>query len=231
MFTKHIPNALTCLNLCSGVVALYCIAHLHEPYWAVWCVVASGIFDFFDGFVARWLKASSSIGQDLDSLADLISFGLVPTAFAWSILGTASNHWSLILLLALPVASALRLAIFNNDTTQSIDFKGLPTPSNALFWIGAFALAQNYQFPKEVLLGIVLLMSALLVAPFRILSLKPNGKGWTLGNRFKALLVGGSIALILGFQIAGFAFVIVLQLLISLIYNFSAPSHDDSTPH
>nr|WP_314438612.1 CDP-alcohol phosphatidyltransferase family protein [uncultured Porphyromonas sp.] len=134
---KHIPNAITCCNLLSGVAAVVLTLRYDQPEWAAWCVVLAAVFDFFDGLVARALGVSSPIGKDLDSLADVISFGLAPSVLVWSALEAVApgNPYSYGAFVLAPFA-ALRLAKFNNDTRQTTSFRGLPVPSNALFWLG-----------------------------------------------------------------------------------------------
>ena len=134
---KHIPNAITCCNLLSGVAAVVLTLRYDQPEWAAWCVVLAAVFDFFDGLVARALGVSSPIGKDLDSLADVISFGLAPSVLVWSALEAVApgSPYSYGVFILAPFA-ALRLAKFNNDTRQTTSFRGLPVPSNALFWLG-----------------------------------------------------------------------------------------------
>lgn len=154
---KHIPNAITCGNLLCGCFALIKIFD-GEMVTASYLVGLAMVLDFFDGFAARLLKVSSPIGKDLDSLADMVTFGLVPGFMMFSMinlcmpgqlvstfisqplralnsLGVASNFPSYLSYTAfiIPVLSAVRLAKFNNDTRQSDSFIGLPTPANAMF--------------------------------------------------------------------------------------------------
>lgn len=147
---KHIPNLITLTNLMSGCVG---IAQASEGRFvnAAYCIIISAVLDFFDGFAARWLKAYSPIGKDLDSLADVVSFGVLPAfmLFQWINL-LAPFHSSALYniyayMMFLPAASsALRLARFNHDETQKKSFLGLPTPAHALFWAAMFiALAQT----------------------------------------------------------------------------------------
>jgi CDP-diacylglycerol--serine O-phosphatidyltransferase len=153
---KHIPNLITSLNLVSGFVAIIFAAN-GDIVTSSWLILVAMIFDFLDGFSARLLNAYSSIGKDLDSLADVVSFGVAPgfiiyhllnSSLALSISGiseTLSVKSTLIFILPsiMPVCAALRLAIFNHDTTQATSFKGLPTPANALAVI-SLILAAHY---------------------------------------------------------------------------------------
>ena len=134
---KHIPNLLTCGNLLAGSLAVVFTLYHHRPDIAMALIVLAAVFDFFDGLVARALGVSSPIGKDLDSLADVVSFGLAPATLVWYTLQGLgiTSIWSYGVFLLVAFA-ALRLAKFNNDTRQSTSFLGLPVPSNALFFLG-----------------------------------------------------------------------------------------------
>ena len=134
---KHIPNLLTCGNLLAGSLAVIFTLYHHRADIAMALIVLAAVFDFFDGLVARALGVSSPIGKDLDSLADVVSFGLAPATLVWYTLQGLgiTSVWSYGVFLLVAFA-ALRLAKFNNDTRQSTSFLGLPVPSNALFFLG-----------------------------------------------------------------------------------------------
>ena len=137
MITKHIPNTITCLNLFSGSMAVY-YAFLGNYQLVFALVLLAAVFDFFDGFAARLLKAYSPMGKELDSLADMVSFGLAPGAVAFSLLRqTVFPEWLAFAGFIIPVFSALRLAKFNIDERQTNSFIGMPTPANAIFWVSA----------------------------------------------------------------------------------------------
>ena len=142
--TKNIPNSITCLNLLSGCFACL-FAYKGEYDIVALCIGLSALFDFLDGMAARLLHAYSPMGKELDSLADLISFGLAPGFMAMHFMlydsvfhGTNESYqiWWALSALLIPVFSALRLAKFNIDARQTTSFIGLPVPANALFWIG-----------------------------------------------------------------------------------------------
>lgn len=149
---QHIPNAITCGNLVCGCLAIV-QAFNGNLVWAAYLVGIAAVLDFFDGFAARLLKVSSAIGKDLDSLADMVTFGVVPGVVMFQMIRISNlwdlpmensgnfgalweglnmnDPWSYIAFL-IPVFSALRLAKFNNDTRQSDSFIGVPTPANAI---------------------------------------------------------------------------------------------------
>jgi CDP-diacylglycerol--serine O-phosphatidyltransferase len=212
---KHIPNALTCANLvcgCFGIV--YCLENRNVS--AAYFIWAAGVFDFFDGFAARWLKVSSAIGKELDSLADMVSFGLLPSLVMYKmLLAVTTMPWLPYAAFLIAVCSALRLAIFNIDETQHENFKGLNTPANSIF-ISAlpFLPTSIYSFVMQewVLLLITVVFSLLLVSRIDILAFKFKDFTWqhnTLRFTFLALaalllLLGGTaaVSLVILFYIA-----------------------------
>lgn len=213
---KHIPNAITCLNLVAGSFAVY-FALIADYRSALIAVLIAGLFDFLDGMAARVLKAYSPMGKELDSLADMVSFGLVPGMLAFSLL--FNSEWPLWVRFAgfiLPVFSALRLAKFNIDERQTSSFIGLPTPSNAIFWAGAayafdVMLIQN---PWLVLL-LVLLFSYLLISPLPMFSLKFTNMRWS-DNKLQFIFLGGCVALLIALGFKAFAPIILWYIVCSL---------------
>lgn len=148
--TKHIPNTITLLNLFSGCVGIV-FASIGYFRLAAICIMVSAVLDFFDGMAARALKAYSAIGKDLDSLADVVSFGVLPSFMVFSFLKKMDDvaminsvgeglpfHWLYLVVFIMAVFSALRLARFNHDPGQETSFRGLPTPANGLFWASVF---------------------------------------------------------------------------------------------
>ena len=161
---KHIPNAITCCNLISGCIAIMW-ATRGDFRLALLFIVIGAVFDFFDGMSARLLHVSSPIGKELDSLADVVTFGVAPSFMLSSWMKDACIYeWLFLLPMLMAAFSALRLAKFNLDERQAMGFIGLPTPANALFW-GALvtSLSQNpvaYYFPQLVpILMVVMLVS------------------------------------------------------------------------
>jgi CDP-diacylglycerol--serine O-phosphatidyltransferase len=213
--TKHIPNTITCLNLFSGSFAVYFAFHGNYSA-ALLAILIAGVFDFLDGFAARAFKAYSPMGKELDSLADVISFGLAPGIIAFSLL-EQSNYpeWLKFSGFIIPIFSALRLAKFNIDENQTSSFIGLPTPANAFFWAGL-----SYSFsgllieqPWIVLISI-LIFSYLLVSKLPMFSLKFKSAGWAQ-NKMQYIFLAGCIALLIIFGFGAFAPIIVWYLLSS----------------
>lgn len=236
---KHVPNLLTSLNLLSGCLALTMLA-IGDPLTAAFLVVAAAVFDFFDGFAARALKVSTPIGGDLDSLADMVTFGVVPgmmllyyllesTGFEVLGLMTFIEHPILILPLAIPVFSALRLAKFNVDTRQTDSFRGLPTPASAL-WVISIPLMLAYMphylgwEPSNVIVApwfIVISsigLSALMVSDIPLLALKFKSFGWK-GNEVRFVFLIISVVLLIILRPAAIPIILSLYVLISIINN------------
>ena len=227
---RHIPNSLTCMNLLSGSVAVICIfSGMHEA--AGYCIVAAAVFDFLDGFAARLLHAYSPIGKELDSLADMVSFGLAPSLMMYCLLQNAwggpqpgtCGWWLSLSALLIAVCSALRLARFNIDTRQATSFIGLPTPACALFIMGLARMTPGSGLWGARLTGspVWLLVctgvfSWLLVSPLSMFSLK--FKSWKLrDNRLVYAFLLLSLLLLVTQGTAGFMPVILLYIALSCI--------------
>ena len=129
--TKHIPNAITSMNLLSGVLGVIFALEGHLE-WAFPLMILAAVFDFCDGLAARLLHAYSPIGKELDSLADMVSFGVLPALMLYKVQPEGANVILRFLPLFIAVMSALRLAKFNVDERQTLDFIGLPTPACAM---------------------------------------------------------------------------------------------------
>jgi len=215
--TKHIPNALTCANLvcgCLGILSLF--TNYIEPAYFVW---AACVFDFFDGFVARLLKVSSPIGKELDSLADMVSFGVLPSLamFYW-IRSVSDTDTFAFVALMMAVFSALRLAKFNVDTRQTDSFIGVPTPANALFITALIFLPasiRSYIFTGPVLIAITIIFSLLLVAPLELFALKFKNFSWA-DNRLRFTFLALSVFLLIFLRAGAIPFIILLYIVVSL---------------
>jgi CDP-diacylglycerol--serine O-phosphatidyltransferase len=229
---KHIPNAITCLSLVSGCIA--CVAALEgNLLWAtVWILIAA-VFDFSDGFAARLLKAYSPMGKELDSLADMVGFGVAPGMIVFYLLGEACPFLPLgsldayipYLAFVIPAFSGLRLAKFNIDERQTTSFIGLPVPAHALFWSSLAYSLQPVIHWNEALFVVAVILSAtltslLLVSEIPMFSLKVKSLSWK-GNEQRYLLAGCTIAFILLFGFLGIAGAILLYVLLSILKKSS----------
>ena len=223
---RHLPNAVTCLNLLCGCLALTNI-FAGRLEMGAWFVAAAAAADFADGLLARALRVSSAIGKDLDSLADMVSFGVVPGAIFFQLLtrGMGSGslpEWVPYIGFLVSIFSALRLAKFNNDTRQTTSFIGLPTPACTLV-VAALPLILAYdQFGlapiilhPALLLGLTVLLSGLLVAELPLFALKFKNLRWADNRRrFMFLLLTAGLLLVL--RAAAVPLVVLLYVLLSV---------------
>jgi CDP-diacylglycerol--serine O-phosphatidyltransferase len=213
---KHIPNILTTMNLAVGSGGIFYVLTTDHNY-AFYFVAFAGFFDFLDGFAARILKVQSDLGKELDSLADLISFGLLPAFYMMKMLDNGSEfYWIAILIV---IFSALRLAKFNLDDSQSDSFIGLPTPANAIMLTSIFFVP--YQLTNMTLVGICLMSSLLLISKLRLIALKFQSASWS-GNEARWVLIVGSLILILVFQWTFIPLLIPFYLVVSILSNVSS---------
>lgn len=240
---RHLPNAMTCGNLlcgCLGIVQVF----EGKPLVASALIGAAAVLDFFDGFVARLLNVSSPIGKELDSLADMVTFGVLPAFMLFQLMGgipleldSVSNEnvlisnkgflvppWNLLPLTAFAVAicSALRLAKFNIDTRQTDQFIGVPTPANALV-VASFPaiLMHQYQFGNwltnpYLLAGYSVGMSLLLVAELPLFALKFKTFGWS-GNEIRFSFLGLALVLLVLLKFAAIPVIVAVYIGLSLV--------------
>ena len=235
-----VPNSLTALNLFCGCVAV--LSFLGEDYlFGVILVLVAAIADFLDGLVARLLKVQSELGKQLDSLADMVSFGFVPGVIVFKALtinfdlnrsylsGISNEYYIPLSGFLITVFSGLRLAKFNIDTRQSVSFIGLPTPANTLFFL-TIPLIWIYETPeswayeltlnKPLIIGLTLVFSYLLIAEIPLLALK--FKGFRIKEniyRYILIILGLFLALIL--QHLAIPVILILYLLVSVIENIT----------
>lgn len=221
---KHIPNLITCLNLLAGALAIvFILSSEGDAQWGVFLIILAAVFDFFDGLVARALGVSSPIGKDLDSLADVISFGLAPGTLIFHSL--TEQGFSYILAtpaLVIAAGAGLRLAKFNNDTRQTTSFIGLPVPANALFWIGIYSAIPSLQLllePVSLLIGIYLLIGLfvfLMLSEIPMFSFKVKSR--SLRDLQPQIYLIITAFLSVGFLgVSGFSLTILAYVLISLL--------------
>ncbi|MCT4604291.1 MAG: CDP-alcohol phosphatidyltransferase family protein [Marinifilum sp.] len=240
---KHIPNTITCLNLFSGCTASLLAVEGHLVIAAVLIIVAA-VFDFCDGLSARLLKAYSPMGKELDSLADMVSFGFAPGVIAlgylkYGVLGDvhadfnptvleASQMAILLSAFIIPVFSGLRLAKFNIDTRQTESFIGVNTPTNAMFWASIPLVLHfgEYPFllewlsnPLYIIIAIVI-TSLLLVAEIPMFALKVKNLSWQ-DNKIRYLFLMSLILLAVLVKWLAIPLVIFVYILFSVIDNLT----------
>ncbi|MFZ4582081.1 MAG: CDP-diacylglycerol--serine O-phosphatidyltransferase [Paludibacter sp.] len=218
--TKHIPNFITSMNLFAGCMAVY-YGFQGNYELVLLFVLLAAVFDFLDGLAARLLHAYSPMGKELDSLADVVSFGVAPGVLVLSLLmQTELPQWMAFAGFIIPVFSALRLAKFNIDDRQTTSFIGLPTPANGLFWVGL-----GYSYPELLtanswyILVFTVIFSGLLVSELPMFSLKFKNLKWK-DNQVQYVFLLVSILLIVLFQVKALALVIAWYIVLSVLLVF-----------
>jgi CDP-diacylglycerol--serine O-phosphatidyltransferase len=231
--TRYIPNTFTCFHLFSGCVASTMALQGHYQ-WAFLFIVISALFDFLDGMMARLLHAYSDIGKDLDSLSDVVSFGVAPSLMVFGLLDSARYpdyllpvaHILPYFAFVIAVFSALRLAKFNNDPRQSHSFIGLPVPANALFWASFVSttstcldgLSRSPLFPYHWFL-LIALMSWMLVSHIPMFSLKLENLSWS-DNKVRYIFLAVSLLLLIFLREIGVAVIIMWYIILSILQLF-----------
>lgn len=235
-FKSQIPNLITLSNLLCGALAVYFVSQ-HQVALASLFILGGAFLDFFDGMSARLLGVAGEMGKQLDSLADAITFGLAPAFIAMHLAGAfdpdkAFQIWAFTPILIAPFA-AYRLAKFNIDERQTVDFIGMATPSNALFWLSIplileygnlnWGLGPVYEGFSQSLVWIniaALITSVLMVSEIRFFSLKVKSLKWK-DNRFRFVLLGAGVILLFILGVQALPIILLLYLILSLIYHFT----------
>lgn len=244
----NLPNIITCCNLLCGCMAIFFGLHGQVESACV-CIILGAVFDFFDGMTARALHISGPIGKELDSLADMVTFGVAPAVLAFGIgeyieglYSQDVSSWFFLMCCIIAAFSALRLAKFNCDERQSLSFIGLPTPANAIFWIGMTFIVRLEAVNPFILahahgcgfcFGIlIVVMSILLISELPMFSLKikpghnsfAENKARYIFLALVALILIGSACLGLDYLYASAAPIILLYIITSVIDTLSKRS-------
>ncbi|MDP1623969.1 MAG: CDP-diacylglycerol--serine O-phosphatidyltransferase [Bacteroidales bacterium] len=238
---QHIPNALTILNLVSGLVSLTMTFEGNYVYASLFILLAA-VFDFLDGNAARMLKAHSELGKQLDSLADVVSFGVAPGIMIFQMISDQcagscnileQMHITPYFAMLIPVCSALRLAKFNIDILQEVNFIGLPTPANAIFFAsiplvvyvqpGLFSLIHldflvTFFFNTRIMTILAVFFSYLLISDFRIFSMKFKNGAWR-GNQLRYIFMIISLTLFVLFFLSAIPIIIGIYILMSIFFQ------------
>jgi len=219
---RHLPNFLTCCNLVCGCFGIVFVLEGREIP-AAYFVWLAGVFDFFDGFAARMLKVTSPIGKELDSLADVISFGVLPALVMYKMI-SGSTGSSILPFIAFSIAvfSALRLAIFNVDETQRDSFRGLNTPANSIF-ITSLPLLYNdvgrWLYEPWILVTITVVFSLLLVSPIEFFAFKFKSFRWD-DNKIRFTFLILAVLLLISLQLLALPIIIILYIVFSLFDSY-----------
>ncbi len=230
---NNLANAFTLANLFSGSVGAIQLLAGNYQITAL-CIIISLILDFFDGFIARAMKSNSNLGEQLDSLADMVSFGLLPGLVMFTALEPFGNHLLGIQFpfeikyigIFIALFSCLRLAIFNLDEEQTYYFKGLNTPSNTILIFGLFYAFRErgdfaYLFENELLLVLLTVLSSwLLISPIKMIAMKFKSNKLS-DNYPKIVLAIGALLILTIFGITGIPLAIIYYMLVSLAFQKS----------
>ena len=216
---RHLPNALTCGNLLCGCFGVVWVLEYPIEY-AAYFVWAACIFDFLDGFASRALHVSSPIGKELDSLADMVSFGVLPSMVMYSLIHAVTDEPLLAYGgFSIAVFSALRLAQFNIAENQKDSFIGVPTPATALFLTGLPFLPPPLHVILDhsyALIGVTVLFSFLLVSPWELFALKFKNFSWADNQiRFTFMLL--AVLLLAWWRAGAIPIIILLYIAMSLV--------------
>lgn len=222
---NYVPNTLTCGNIVCGCIG---IIQIFKGDLALACyfVFVGAIFDFVDGLAARVLQVQSTLGKDLDSLADMTTFGVLPGLMMYQLLNILSTNDLIPFVgILIPVFSAIRLAKFNNDTRQTSEFYGLPTPANALFFI-SFTLIMIFEHSefKRILLQpyllciLIVVFCLLMVSEIKLFSLKI--KTFNISDNIYVVILFLSANLLFYFLFfSAIPFIIILYIILSIVKN------------
>ena len=236
---KHIPNFITILNLLCGSTAVV-FAVEGNWQWAVMLILLASLFDFLDGLAARLLKANSEIGKQLDSLADMISFGLLPAIMLYKIyqqlfigdlsgiFGNSIIQWIILSsVLIVPAFSAIRLARFDTEEPGQTFFLGLATPANALFWTGMYwqIMKEGLVFQHELSIWFIWIIHIILafhmILPVPMFTLKFEHFK-IKGNIIRYLFFLTSAIILVSTGIPGLSVIVLIYILLALINTVMA---------
>jgi CDP-diacylglycerol---serine O-phosphatidyltransferase len=238
---QYVPNTLTAFNLVCGLISLTMTFKGNYVYASLFIFIAA-VFDFLDGNAARWLKAHSELGKQLDSLADVVSFGVAPGLMIFQLISAQCTgscnvfermHITPYFAMLIPVCSALRLAKFNIDLRQEVNFIGVPTPANAIFFAsiplvlyvqpGLFSLIHldflvSFFSNTRILTILAVFFSYLLISDFKIFSMKFKNMAWS-GNQLRYIFLISSIILFILFFLSAIPIIITLYVLMSIFFQ------------
>lgn len=221
-----IPNLLTLSNLVCGAMGVVAALAGHDLTAAFALMVAAAAFDFLDGFAARLLGQSGPLGVQLDSLADDVSFGLLPAMMLYVLYGCMPGlwlpDWAGVSVLVVAACAALRLAKFNIDPTQRTEFCGLPSPAAALLCasLGMLAQRQGVTVPREGIVAVAVAVSCLMVSDIRMFALKFHGWGWR-ENRLRYLFLGAAAVLAATLRAWAVPAIVALYVAVSTVRHFA----------
>ena len=219
---RHIPNVFTSLNLATGVFGII-NAFTGDHTLTIYYVLLAGIFDFLDGFLARMLKVSGDFGKELDSLADMVTFGILPSVFLFQASNAAGFPiWVCYSSVVVAVFSGIRLAQFNIDDSQNHGFKGLPTPANSIM-LTTLGLTPMVVSNHLYFLTVVIISSYLLISSIPMIALKYKSFGFR-GNEERYLFLLAVVGLMVTLGIEALPFVIPTYIVASVVAAIASRS-------
>lgn len=226
-----IPNCITTLGLLCGLMALVFALQCEHSFGGLsgtelaWIFIGGALLcDFLDGFSARMLHSYSELGKNLDSLSDLVSFGVAPAILLYRIIEVYHPGWSFVtwLPLLIPITGAFRLAKFNIDPNQKKVFMGLPIPANAIFCVGLSPLLiESQELPAWIATFAIIAIAFLMIAPMPMFSMKAENFKASTDNILRIILIVATITLLVCLGIQGLLWVVITYLFLSFI-NFVA---------
>lgn len=225
LLLSQVPNAVTCLNLISGCIAVFFAfgfgaeyGPLSGPEWALIAIGAAAVFDFLDGFTARAMKRFSPLGKDLDSLSDMVSFGVAPAMLILNLMLANDAPMPVpFIAFLIAVCGGVRLAKFNNDTEQSVNFRGLPIPANAIFWVGMYGWVASYGYPGHIGMAVlIVLVSLAMTGNFKMFSLKFKNFDFAQ-NYYRYVILAAAVLFVVFYGLSGLVWTILLYFLLSCL--------------
>lgn len=217
---RHIPNVLTLVNLCCGFLAVHFI---FQSQWkiVVTLLIIAGVADLLDGLLARALNVQGDLGEQLDSLADMVSFGVVPGLIVFRLFPQTDDIYSSPALLALliPMSSALRLAKFNIQSNNTGDFQGLATPSSAAVIVGYLAFYKEDLHLETHLILLSLMVSILMISNITFFSLKFKGMGWK-NNALRWIFIPLGVILLFWLKAKSLFILMLAYILTNVVVHF-----------
>lgn len=221
---RNIPNFITILNLVCGISSIIVLFKYDLIYSGI-LIFAGAIFDLADGLLARALNVTSEIGKQLDSFADMVTFGIAPGVLMYQLIDNQTLDTIELSYIAflIPIFSSIRLSKFNIDNRQTTSFIGLPTPAAAIFIASLPIIIQKYntEFSLNILIIITISLSLLLIAelPLFSLKIKKNEKLKSPENIIRIIFLFSSIILLFVFNYAAIPFIVILYIILSILNN------------
>ena len=221
---RNIPNFITILNLVCGISSIIVLFKSELIYSGI-LILAGAIFDLVDGLLARALNVKSEIGKQLDSFADMVTFGVAPGILMYELISNQNLEIIELSYIAflIPIFSSIRLSKYNIDNRQTTSFIGLPTPAAAIFIASLPIIIHKYntEFSLKILIIITISLSLLLIAelPLFSLKIKKNEELKSPENIIRIIFLFSSIILLFVFNYAAIPFIVILYIILSILNN------------